>query len=160
MFGLFGRASAPALRSIGADQAASCAAIHAPAFAHPWSAAEFERLLTAPEVVADGVFDSRGARLHGFVLSRRAADEAEILTIAMAESQRRAGLGGKLLAFHLAQLAARGVKALFLEVDEANAAARALYARFGFAEVGRRPAYYRTAEGGRSTALVLRRALA
>lgn len=159
MFGWLGRASAPALRPIGADQAAACAAIHAPSFAHPWSAAEFERLLTAPETIADGVFDARGARLQGFVLSRRAVDEAEILTIAIAESQRRSGLGAKLLAVHLAQLAARGVKALFLEVDEANVAARALYARFGFIEVGRRPAYYRTADGGRSTALVLRRAL-
>jgi ribosomal-protein-alanine N-acetyltransferase len=65
-----------------------------------------------------------------------------------------------LLAAHLPHLSGYGVRALFLEVDEANAAARALYARFGFAEVGRRPAYYRTASGVKSTALVLRRALA
>lgn len=160
MFGWIGKAASPALRRIGADQAVACAAIHAPSFAHPWSAAEFESLLAAPETVADGAFDSRGAALQGFVLSRRAADEAEILTIAVGQRHRRAGLGAKLLAAHLAHLSGYGVRALFLEVDEANVAARALYARFGFAEVGRRPAYYRTASGVKSTALVLRRALA
>ena len=160
MFAWMGRSEAPAMRRIGADQAAACAAIHAPSFAHPWSAAEFEALLTAPECVADGAFDAHGAALRGFVLSRRAVDEAEILTIAIAPRHRRAGLGGKLFSAHLAQLSAFGVTTLFLEVDEANVAARALYARFGFVEVGRRPAYYRTASGERSSALVMRRALA
>lgn len=159
MFGWMGRSQSPALRRIGADQAAACAAIHAPSFAHPWSAAEFETLLAASENAADGAFDARGMALHGFALSRCAADEAEILTIAVAPRQRRAGLGVKLLAAHVAHLSSLGVKTLFLEVDEANAPARALYARFDFAEVGRRPAYYRTASGGRSSALVLRRAL-
>ena len=160
MFGWIGKAASPALRRIGAEQAAACAAIHAPSFAHPWRAAEFEALLAAPETVADGAFDSRGAVLQGFVLSRRAVDEAEILTIAVAPRRRGAGLGAKLLAAHLAHLSSLGVGALFLEVDEANAAARALYVRFGFVEVGRRPAYYRTVTGARSTALVLRRTLA
>ena len=50
-------------------------------------------------------------------------------------------------------------RALFLEVDETNAAAIALYRRFGFREVGKRPRYYQSADGARSGALVMRRDL-
>ena len=50
-------------------------------------------------------------------------------------------------------------EALFLEVDETNVPALALYRRLGFREVGKRPAYYDRAEGGRSGALVMRRDL-
>jgi ribosomal-protein-alanine N-acetyltransferase len=44
-------------------------------------------------------------------------------------------------------------------VDEMNAAARGLYNDEDFAEVGRRPDYYRAAGGERSNALVLCREL-
>ncbi|HEY1152975.1 MAG TPA: ribosomal-protein-alanine N-acetyltransferase RimI, partial [Pseudolabrys sp.] len=59
---------------------------------------------------------------------------------------------------HLRRLAGIGVTAVFLEVSENNAAARRLYARAGFREVGRRPNYYRDADGT-THALVLRRDL-
>jgi ribosomal-protein-alanine N-acetyltransferase len=49
---------------------------------------------------------------------------------------------------------------VFLEVDEGNAAARRLYARFGFDNVGRRPAYYPQSGTAGSAALVLRRDVA
>ena len=42
-------------------------------------------------------------------------------------------------------------------MDEDNAPARALYARFGFREVGRRAAYYAHADGSRGNALILAR---
>ena len=50
-------------------------------------------------------------------------------------------------------------RAVFLEVEEDNVAARRLYARRHFREVGRRNAYYRRPEGA-ARALVLRRDLA
>lgn len=148
--------SMPIIRRIDSDRAADCAELHAKSFAHPWSAAELDGLLTAKENLADGAFDGKTKALFGFVLSRLAADEAEILTIAVDPALRKTGIGGKLLAAHLAGLAAKRVKVLFLEVDQNNAAARALYARFGFEQVGERKAYYRTADGGRATALVMR----
>lgn len=92
----------------------------------------------------------------GFVLARVAADEAEILTLAVIPAARRLGHGGALLAGAMAAAAARGAVTMFLEVAEHNAAARALYATAGFAAAGRRPRYY--ADG--SDALVLRRGLA
>ncbi len=149
----------PVIRRIDSTRAAECAALHALSFAHPWTTAELEQLLDAKEVLADGALNGQGHVLFGFLLSRIAADEAEILTIAVDPALRKSGIGAKLMTAHLAKLAAARVKTLFLEVDEGNAAARALYARFGFQIVGERKAYYRAADGGKATALVMRRDL-
>lgn len=100
-----------------------------------------------------GLLRSDGA---GLVLARVAADEAEILTLAVLPAARRRGLGAALLAAACADAARRGAAVLFLEVAEANAAARQLYAAAGFAPAGRRRGYY---PGGQD-ALVLRRDLA
>lgn len=148
--------SMPVIRRINAPYAADCAALHAQGFAHPWSAAELDQLLAAKETLCDGALDGKMQKLHGFIMSRMAADEAEILTIAVDPAQRKSGIGTKLLAAHLANLAAARVKTLFLEVDQNNSAALALYRRFGFKQAGERKAYYRTADGGRATALVMR----
>ena len=150
--------AAPTLSQADARDAASFAALHAAAFPRGWSEDEFERLLTDRIVVAHRAIAS--GRIAGFVLTRLAADQAEILSIAVAASWRGRGLGRRLIDLHLRRLAAFGVKALFLEVDDANAPARRLYARSGFYEVGRRGAYYPQASGPPSAALVLRRDLA
>lgn len=92
---------------------------------------------------------------QGFGLARVAADEAEILTLAVAPAARRQGLARALLAAMAARAAGAGAAALFLEVGVGNAAARALYVGAGFACVGRRARYY--ADG--TDALLLRRAL-
>ncbi len=146
----------PVIRHIGSDRAADCAAIHAVSFAHPWSIAEFEQLLSASETLADAALGGKDQALFGFILSRLAGDESEILTVATDPPHRKSGIGSKLLTAHLAKLAARRVKHVFLEVDQNNTAARALYARFGFQQVGERKAYYRTSDGDRATALVMR----
>lgn len=145
------------LSQAGVRDAAAFAALHATAFPRGWSEDEFERLLMDRKVVAHRAMS--GGNVTGFVLSRLAADQAEILSISVALSSRGRGLGRQLLDLHLRRLAGLGVKALFLEVDEANVPARRLYARAGFREVGRRPAYYPQPGGQPSAALVLRRDL-
>ena len=59
------------------------------------------------------------------------------------------------LAHHLEALARLHVARVHLEVDEANAPARALYARHGFTIVGRRAGYYAKPDGTRATALAM-----
>ena len=71
-----------------------------------------------------------------------AADEAEILSVAVAPARRGRGLARALLDLHLRRLAGLGVRAVFLEVDEGNMPARGSIARAGFREVGRREGYY------------------
>jgi ribosomal-protein-alanine N-acetyltransferase len=129
----------------------AAAALHARAFApgEAWGAQAIALMLDLP-----GCFGILRPAA-GFVLARVAADEAEILTLAVVPEARRAGLGGTLLAEAMAAAALRGAGTMFLEVSESNRPARALYGAAGFAEVGRRRRYY--ADG--SDALVLRRGL-
>ena len=82
-------------------------------------------------------------KVAGYVVALDAADEGEILNLAVAEGGRRRGLGRALVEAIIAALSERGVRQVYLEVRESNAAARALYAGFGFKDVGRRKGYYR-----------------
>jgi [ribosomal protein S18]-alanine N-acetyltransferase len=148
----------PVLSEAGPRDAAALAALHAAAFGRGWSEDEFERLLLERNVIAHRAMSSR--TLAGFVLSRLAGGEAEILSIAVATARRGRGLARRLLDLHLRRLAGLGATAVFLEVDEDNLAARRLYARAGFRDVGRRPAYYPRAANLAANALVLRRDLA
>jgi ribosomal-protein-alanine N-acetyltransferase len=136
------------LRFADATDAPALAALHAGAFDRPWSIADFEKLLGAA-----------GARAllapnQGFILWWVLGDEAEVLTFAVAPSFRRQGVGSGLLTRALANIGAMGVGRVVLETATDNAAALALYDRFGFAQVGRRPAYYAGTQS-RTDALVL-----
>jgi ribosomal-protein-alanine N-acetyltransferase len=133
------------------------AKLHGASFQRGWSDGEFERLLFEKDVVTHRAMVGR--TIAGFILSRMAADEAEILSVAVAAARRGRGLAGALLNLHMRRLAGLGVRAIFLEVDEDNIPARRLYDRAGFREVGRRPGYYQQANGNAATALVLRRDL-
>ena len=93
------------------------------------------------------------------MLSRVAADEAEILTIAVTGRRKRKGLGRMLMRRAMRHLHAERADSLFLEVDETNAPAVALYRKLGFREVGRRNDYYEHKASGRTAALVMRLAL-
>ncbi len=157
MFGLFERPVAPEVRGIGARHGAACAAIHAACFAFAWPADDLEALLIASSTVADGAFGAREEELHGFMLSRLAADEAEVLTIAVAPRRRGRGVAGRLLQANVARLAVLGAKSLFLEVEADNHAGLALYRRAGFVTVGERKSYYRKADGSAALAYIMRR---
>ncbi len=119
---------------------------------------EFERLL-AEETTLAHVAAGAGDAAAGFVLSRVAADEAEVLSIAVMPERRGEGIAGRLLDAHREMLRFARARMLFLEVEDANAAALALYRRQGFQEVSRRDAYYRKADGSAATAIVMRAAL-
>jgi ribosomal-protein-alanine N-acetyltransferase len=149
------RAQAWAVEPADPSSADELATIHAAAFARGWSVDEMESLLNDRAVVACLLRREGRTRPQGFALSRVAEDEAEVLSIAVAEARRGGGGGAALLGRHLGRLAGRGVRRVVLEVDEDNAAALALYNRFGFAEVGRRAAYYARPDGGRSSAKIL-----
>jgi len=120
------------------------AALHAACFPDPWDAAAISALLVKPGTFAF-------AHEDGFVLARAVADEAEILTLAVHPYKRGKGLGRALLQATISKVRSMGAKSVFLEVGVENPAARALYARLGFAKVGARKGYY---NGG--DALVLR----
>jgi [ribosomal protein S18]-alanine N-acetyltransferase len=145
-------------RILRSADGAACARLHATSFAHPWPVNDFESLLLDPACSGAGL-DARWG-LAGFILSRRALDEAEILTIVVDPRLRRQGCGERLLASHLARLTRQGVATVFLEVDESNVAALALYRLHGFVEKGMRKGYYAKPDGTRANALIMCRSLA
>ncbi len=90
--------------------------------------------------------DSERGRAAGFLVGRLAADEAEILNLAVAPSYRRRGIGRRLVAEALAVARGRGAGKCWLEVRAANRAARDFYHTLGFTENSRRRGYYRDPE--------------
>jgi ribosomal-protein-alanine N-acetyltransferase len=152
---IFGRGP-PILSDASARDAGAIAALHGKSFQRGWSEDEVEGLLLERNVFAHRALVGR--RLAGFILSRVASDEAEILSVAVERAFRARGLGRRLLTLHLGRLAGFSVRTVFLEVGETNDPAAKLYARAGFREVSRRPNYY-SASGAPITALVLRRDL-
>ncbi|MEQ1707474.1 MAG: ribosomal protein S18-alanine N-acetyltransferase [Terricaulis sp.] len=137
----------------GGDTAALLADLHARAFDRSWSAAEIEAMLKNPVTFAlraDGL---------GFVMAWVLVGEGEILTLAVVPEARRQGVGEALGAAACATAHSRGAETMRLEVAEDNAAARALYAKLGFEEAGRRRDYYANERGASVDAVIMRRDL-
>ena len=115
-------------------------AIEQAVFADPWSTQDFRDCLSSDALFL--VAELKDA-VAGYVVALDAADEGEILNVAVTPSARRAGIGRSLVHAVISALAERGVRQIYLEVRESNAGARAMYAALGFQEVGRRRGYYR-----------------
>lgn len=128
------------------------ARLHAQAFDEPWREGALRELLGSP-----GVFGLLAPEA-GFALARVAADEAELLTLAVTPPYRRRGLGSALLEGVVTAVAATEAAALHLEVAVDNIAALRLYEQAGFREAGRRRGYYARPDG-RTDASVLTLAL-
>jgi len=82
------------------------------------------------------------ANVVGFIVGRQVEDEWEIENIAVTGTARRHGLGSRLVGELLDLVRSHGGKSVLLEVRESNGAARSLYEKWGFLEVGRRKMYY------------------
>ncbi len=133
------------------------AQLHGASFHRGWGEGEFEQMLREPSTLVHRL--RLGGKVIGFAASRMAADEAEVLSIALDERHRGRGLSRNLLLTHLGHLAGRGVRTIFLEVEENNQPARRLYERLGFTVVGRRERYYQQGDGEQLNALLMRRDL-
>ena len=153
---LFARGE-PVVSEATSRDAAAIAALHAASFRRGWSEQEVEGLLTDRHVIAHRAMT--GAKMAGFIMSRLVADEAEILSVAVAARGAAAGWRAACSTLHLRRLAGFGARTVFLEVDEHNGPAIRLYDRAGFREISRRPNYYPGAGGKAAAALVLRRDL-
>lgn len=94
----------------------------------------------------------RSNEIAGFISGRRAADEGEILNLAVKPAQRRHGLGRSLVKALLELFTSHRVTQVFLEVRESNLGAITFYQNLGFHQVGRRESYYQNPE---EAALVL-----
>lgn len=139
--------------------ATALAAIHADCFAQDWGADEFAALLRDPNVFGlvvrrANIYGTRSA--VGFVLMRTAADEAEILTIAVQPRHQGRGLARQVIEAAFRRLYRDRITRVFLEVDAGNEPALALYRKLGFRKVGERKGYYRSSSTPEASALVMR----
>jgi ribosomal-protein-alanine N-acetyltransferase len=150
-------AGAPVIEPANLRDAPKLAQLHGASFHRGWGEGEFETMLTERNTLVHRL--RMGRKTIGFAVSRIAADEAEILSIAVAASHRGSGLSRNLLLTHLGHLAGRGVRTVFLEVEENNQPARRLYQRAGFTVAGRRERYYQQSGAEQLNALLMRRDL-
>ena len=109
-------------------------------FSSPWS----EKLL---EETADSRFDTcfvleENGRITAYGIFRFLAGEGEIQRIGVLPSERRRGLGSKVMEAMTGYAREKRAEAIFLEVRESNEAARNLYKSWGFEEEGMRKDYY------------------
>lgn len=128
------------------------AAAFDPAYGEAWTRRQVGDALLLPNTFyilagPDGSEPSPGEETVGFVLSRGAADEEELLLIGVHPGFRRRGVGRALLDRFIAVARRRGVKRLFLEMRAGNPAEK-LYLSADFEAVGRRRNYYRAARDG------------
>lgn len=116
-----------------------------------WSAADYIALGAPPEaaIIADDKVE------RGMLLLRFAADEGEVLNLAVIPEARGQGLGRALLVDGIALARNLKIARLFLEVAIDNTPALALYRSCGFGEIGRRNGYYRRPDGSRVDAILM-----
>lgn len=110
----------------------------------PWSLAHFQAALNPPQ--HEIWLLERHNRPAAFIVWQNVAGEMELHLIATAPEQRRQGLAARLLAVMLERAAADAVSRILLEVRAGNAAAQALYRRYGFQQTAVRPRYYSDGE--------------
>jgi ribosomal-protein-alanine N-acetyltransferase len=139
------------IRSAETPDAAAIWAVESRAFSDPWSLSGIGEMLASANtrtLVAEA-----GGAVAGFLVARSIREEGEILNLAVLPEHRRRGLGRELLTAGLDWLSKGGVREVYLEVRQSNAAALAMYRARGFRPVGVRTDYYRNP---REDALVLR----
>ncbi len=134
--------------------APALAALHAQAYPPGWPAADFAASCSDANRIV--LMAREGAVLLGLAVLQVAADEAEILSIAVAKEARRRGIGSAMMTTCVAACKERLVSCIYLEVAEGNGAALKLYENFGFSVLSRRPDYYRTGRDVPEAALVMR----
>ena len=142
---------------MGSPAAKLLAEIHAECFIQRWDEGAFNELLNSPGTSAVVSYISNVPA--GFVLFRKAADEAEILTLCTRPALRQRG-HAKALVQHMESLLKKdGIRSLFIEVAISNQPALALYASRGFTQAGVRKNYYDLGDGMREDALIMRKGL-
>jgi [ribosomal protein S18]-alanine N-acetyltransferase len=144
------------IRPGSAGDVSAVAEIERASFSDPWSDEAFHELLHMRDAIFLVATGGAVQVVAGYVIARVAADEADVLNLAVSPAERGRGLGGELLDAGLAAVIDRGAREIFLEVRESNVAALALYGSRGFAAVSRRNMYYRNPV---EDALLLRRAI-
>jgi ribosomal-protein-alanine N-acetyltransferase len=147
-----------AIAPLGALDLDRAAALHAESFVplgeRAWTRQDLAEVVASPGVA--GLLLQVDGHDAGLAVCRVAADEAELLTIAVRPAHRRKGLARHLLAAVIDHVRSAGARTLFLEVGVDNPSARSLYEAQGFCAVGERRAYYQRGHEPPADGIVMR----
>lgn len=123
-------------------------------YPHPWTRGNFlDSLYSGYETWT--LRDATGA-LIGYFLVMPVMDEAHLLNLTVRRDLHGRGLGRMLLDQVVALARDKEMVSVLLEVRPSNVRARAVYQRYGFAQIGRRKGYYPAADNMREDAIVMR----
>ena len=121
-------------------------------FSDPWSENSIRNELTGRLSLWVVALD--GDTVAGYVGSQSVLGESDMMNVAVAPEYRRRGIAQALIQELIRRLSQQGNRSLMLEVRASNTPAITLYHKLGFAQVGRRPNYYRNPK---EDALILRK---
>lgn len=121
-------------------------------FSDPWSENSIRSELTGRLSLWVVALD--GDTVAGYIGSQSVLGESDMMNVAVAPEYRRRGIAQALILELIRRLSQQGNRSLMLEVRASNTPAIALYHKLGFAQVGRRPNYYRNPK---EDALILRK---
>jgi ribosomal-protein-alanine N-acetyltransferase len=132
------------MRAMTLDDVEAVLAIEHSVQGYPWTRGNFSDALNSGYVCR---VDEVAGEIRGYAVLMPIVDEAELLTIGVASSQQRKGLGRAMLLEMLDLACEKNMINVYLEVRVSNTAALALYRSAGFVEIGQRRNYYRNAHG-------------
>ena len=116
------------------------AALEKQCFSDPWSEAAVRSELENP--LSLWLVAERNGAVLGYVGSQMVPPEADMMNLAVAPEARRQGIADALIGELIRRLSTKDVTSLSLEVRVSNTAARSLYEKLGFRQIGLRPNYY------------------
>lgn len=148
--------SLPVPRPMACADLEAVEAIEREVYTHPWTRGNFTDSLAAGYHCR--VLEQSGV-IVAYAVTMIAAGEAHLLNLSVAAAMQRRGIGGGLLRHMIGLAREQSAQVMYLEVRLSNLAAQNLYARHGFAEIGRRRGYY-PAHDGREDAVTMERRLA
>jgi len=112
--------------------------------AYPWTHGNFADAIDHGYICR---VEEEDGEIRGYAVMRAIVDEAELLSIGVAASHQRKGIGRKMLTGMLAYAFDKLMRRVFLEVRASNFAAIALYRSAGFEQIGVRRGYYQNTNG-------------
>lgn len=123
-----------------AGHVAAIAAIERQCFSEPWSEKALAEELNVPSAVF--LTALAGESVAGYMGVHHLGDCAYVCNVAVSPEYRRRSVASALIGAQIDSARRAGMSEISLEVRTSNAAARALYEKFGFTLIGTRPNFY------------------
>ncbi len=142
----------PLIRQMNADDLDCVVGIEEAAYPFPRTRGIFADCLRAGY---DCIALQAGPRVIAYTIQTHGAGENHLLNLCVAPDCQKKGYGNLMLNHAIRQARLQQCYCMFLEVRPSNSPGIRLYEQKGFFIVGKRPGYYRSADG-REDAIVMR----